>query len=126
MTILLVDDDFFFQKTMSFYLQELKHEVVFASDGKKALDILEKRLDFDLVICDIDMPVLPGEIFVPAVKANYRGKMPVIMFISGKKNGQEFLKRSGIPYDYYFEKPMDIGEFSKAIEKIKHSLPDKN
>jgi len=118
MNILLVDDDFFFQMTLSFFLKELNHQTVFAQDGQKALDILTKNKNFDLVICDIDMPVMAGDSFISMLKKFYTDKHPILVIASGMQNGQEFLKKSNIAYDYYFKKPLDVNVFSKTLDEI--------
>lgn len=119
MNILLVDDDFFFQKAMSFFLNELGHKVHFAVDGEKALDFLKKDPGIDLLICDLDMPVMGGERFISAVKALSAGKKPVIVIVSGLKQGKTLLKRAKIGYDYYFEKPLDVNAFGETLDQIR-------
>lgn len=118
MNILLIDDDFFFQKAMSFFFNEQGHKAAYASDGAKGLEILRKDKNFDLLICDIDMPVLPGHEFVKAVKELYPGKRPTIIFVSGLKKGKAFLAKNKVDHDYYFEKPMDVNVLYKLLEKL--------
>lgn len=118
MNILLVDDEFFFQMTMSFFLNELNHHVTLASDGEKALELIKNKHDFDLLICDINMPVLPGETFLKEFRVVYKGKMPVVVVVSGMNNGPEFLKKLNVPFDYYCQKPMDVNVFIKTLDEI--------
>ncbi len=59
-TILLVDDDMRNLFALSKILSERGMDVIKAEDGKKALAVLEKNSDIDLVLLDIMMPVMDG------------------------------------------------------------------
>jgi two-component system chemotaxis response regulator CheY len=118
MNILFIDDDFFFQKAMSFFFDELGHNTQYASDGSKGLELLRKSKNIELLICDLDMPVLPGHEFIAEVKELYPTQRPVIIFVSGLKKGKELLSKNKVEYDYYVEKPVDVNEFAKLLEKI--------
>ena len=58
--ILMVDDDMRNVFVISKILEERGMEVYKAPDGQKALDILDKNPDIDLVLMDIMMPVMDG------------------------------------------------------------------
>jgi DNA-binding NtrC family response regulator len=59
-TILIVDDGKDFRKALRDFLTDLGHRIREASSGKKALDLLRKSHDIDLVLLDIHMPGLNG------------------------------------------------------------------
>ncbi|MFQ5865699.1 MAG: response regulator [bacterium] len=58
-TILIVEDDRSFRKGLAFELIEIGHKVVEASDGKEAIEQIQKNY-FDLVISDLLMPEVDG------------------------------------------------------------------
>ncbi|MEC0093261.1 response regulator [Paenibacillus macquariensis] len=58
--ILLVDDDIRNVFALSSVLESYHMEVVFAENGRDALDILEKQPDFDLILMDMMMPEMDG------------------------------------------------------------------
>jgi CheY-like chemotaxis protein len=118
MRILLVDDDFFFTKAMGFLFAEAGHEVVYSQDGQKAYDILKNDRKIDLILCDLDMPVLSGPEFIAAVKLLYLKNRPLIGVVSGLKKGPDLLRQSGTEYDYYFEKPLNVNAFEKTLLQI--------
>ena len=118
MKILLVDDDFFFQKALSFFLLDQDHSVLFARDGQKAIEKAEKNGDIDMVICDIDMPVLMGPEFILRLKELYPQKRPVIIIVSGLKNATTFLETRKIEYDHFFEKPLNLEVFVQSLGEI--------
>ncbi|AOZ93478.1 response regulator [Paenibacillus crassostreae] len=58
--ILLVDDDIRNVYALSSVLESYQMEVVFAENGKDALEILDKQSDFDLILMDMMMPEMDG------------------------------------------------------------------
>ena len=58
--ILLVDDDVRNVFALSSVLEGYRMNVVFAENGREALDILQKHKDFDLVLMDMMMPEMDG------------------------------------------------------------------
>ncbi|OEF25160.1 response regulator [Vibrio rumoiensis] len=58
-TIMLVDDDPIFRNMIASYLKSLHYEVVEAQDGLEALQLLREHVP-DLMICDLNMPIVSG------------------------------------------------------------------
>lgn len=58
-TILAVDDSASMRQMVSFTLKGAGHTVTDAADGKQALEIAKKQ-SFDLVLTDVNMPVMDG------------------------------------------------------------------
>ncbi|GAB4401920.1 MAG: hypothetical protein OHK0053_25240 [Microscillaceae bacterium] len=80
--ILVVDDEQMNLDIVSDYLLDENpgFEVLTASDGQEALEILEKEKNIDLVLTDWNMPVMDGIQLVKAIKANPAFKqIPVLM-----------------------------------------------
>ena len=76
--ILLVDDDDLVQTAVSAQLRRLGHSVVMAENGREALDKVEAGLKVDLVLLDIDMPVLDGSQALPLLRT-LQPDLPVII-----------------------------------------------
>ncbi len=119
MNILLVDDDVFFQNMLSFDLLKSGHTLTLADDGRKAMDLLAQNNNVDVIICDVNMPVLSGPSFILSLKQIYHKKLPAMVIVSGSKDGEAFMNKIEIPYDYYLEKPVDINELNKILSEIK-------
>ena len=78
--ILVIDDEPFVQAITIHLLQELGYQLIEkASDGADALSIMQNSaLPFELVICDLNMPVMDGFDFMYAAQAmNYQGALIV-------------------------------------------------
>jgi two-component system, chemotaxis family, sensor kinase CheA len=76
--ILVVEDTQFFRELVRGHLQEEGYEVATADNGAEAVAALD-RGGFDLVVSDIEMPVMDGWTFARAVRENPRhGKTPLL------------------------------------------------
>ncbi|HEX4792928.1 MAG TPA: chemotaxis protein CheW [Humisphaera sp.] len=67
--ILVVDDTQFFQKLVAEHLRQDGYEVTVADNGSAALAMLREQT-FDIVVSDIEMPVMDGHAFAQAVRAD--------------------------------------------------------
>src|SRR5262249_52306144 len=68
-TILLVDDDESVRDYIAETLKELNYEVVTAANGQSAMEWLEARPGFDLLLTDVLMPGMDGpELAAQAIK----------------------------------------------------------
>lgn len=60
MKIIIADDYYTNRLLVSEILRNLGHDLIEAENGQQALDALEKNSDVDLVLMDIEMPVMSG------------------------------------------------------------------
>src|SRR5665647_1861075 len=70
--ILAVDDNPKNIQVIGSILMEANYEVGFAMDGKQALDLLLESNDYDLVLLDVNMPVMNG---IETCKAMHLNKL---------------------------------------------------
>lgn len=78
-TILIIEDDTFFQNLISKKLVNEGFEVLVASDSRQALSILEEKKP-NLIILDLILPVLDGFGILSIVKKDEKTKdIPVII-----------------------------------------------
>ena len=81
-TILVVDDADFIRKLVSIILTLEGYTVLEAGNGKEALDILAKTW-VDMIITDLNMPVMDGIELVSAMRSEPAYKhIPVVMLTS--------------------------------------------
>ena len=89
MNILMVDD----MKTVHTYLKSLigseeEWELGHAFSGEEALEMLEKKPDFDLILLDWEMPGMDGIETLECIQAKWPN-IPVIM-VTSRNNSQDF------------------------------------
>ena len=105
--IMVVEDDANQRKLMSTVLSQHGYNVVCASDGIDALDMLDKK-HVDLIILDIMMPHMDGFEFTDTLRKS--GCTIPILMVSAKQSPID--KRRGfiIGTDDYMTKPVDEEE----------------
>jgi len=117
--ILLVDDDRDFREEFRECLDE--YNVVEASNGREALEILTKPNEIDLVILDVVMPGMRGTDVLKALKEAEPDLGVVILTGYGSKSVVvEALKGRA---DDYLEKPLDIPKAKEVIARLLRARP---
>lgn len=94
-SILLVEDDLQYSHLLREYLETFDYSVTVAPDGVQGLKrVMEK--DFDVIVCDLLMPNLPGDMFYVAVERVKPKIAKRFIFITGHQNEpkiSEFVKK---------------------------------
>ena len=70
-TILLVDDDPFMLRLMDLILRDAGYDIIQAHSGEEALKAIRERQTVDLVIADVVMPGMNGELLRETVERNW-------------------------------------------------------
>ena len=107
-------------------LSKLGHEVVVAENGRECLAIMENDT-FDLVLMDIQMPVMNGEDALKEIRRKEQSTsfyQPVIALTAYSMRGEKerFLDEG---FDGYISKPIGISNLIHEIKKLT-SAPEKN
>ncbi len=85
--LLLIDDTAFFREVIKRYLGAEGYEIVTAVQGQDALNRLSAGPDFDLIVSDIEMPVMDGWKFAREVRRRgIKTKMLALTSLSGEQN----------------------------------------
>ena len=82
-TLLVVDDSNSLRRTIAMSLEKVSQQVFQADNGINALTELKKSGEVELVVCDLEMPLMNGFQFLKAVRndPNYKN-LPVIILTS--------------------------------------------
>ncbi len=82
MRVLLVEDSMFFRNLTVPFLSEVGFQVIAAPSGKDALTVLNKQ-EFDVVVTDIEMPLMDGFELALAIRSAPQLKhLPIYAFTS--------------------------------------------
>ena len=69
--MLLTEDNIVNQRVAVRILEKAGHSIVTAGNGREALDALQRQ-EFDLVLMDVEMPVMDGLEATTAIRAKRR------------------------------------------------------
>jgi DNA-binding NtrC family response regulator len=113
--ILVVDDEDIIRESLSFILRKEKYEVEEAANGKIAFEML-KESSYDLVITDLEMPVMKGiELLDEIRKINLQTNTIVITAYGSMETAIAAL-RSGA--SDYILKPVEFDELLIKVKKL--------
>ena len=117
--ILLAEDNVVNQEIAATLLTKRGHSVVVAKDGEQALSTLDKEV-FDLVLMDVQMPVMDGleaSIAIRKRELNTGRHIPIIaMTAHAMKGDREKCLEAGM--DGYISKPISVKALMQAIETV--------
>jgi response regulator RpfG family c-di-GMP phosphodiesterase len=114
MNILVVDDDPEIVEILTDLLDSLGYEAYSATNGALALEQLAER-DFDLILTDINMPVMDGMELIRRVKE--LEKVPVIIVLTAYASMQSAIDAIKLGVYDYITKPFKFEIVTNAVEK---------
>ena len=125
--VLVVDDDATNLKVASTFLKSMGVSVSLAEDGKRALEIIRSDASIDLVLMDLQMPVMDGETATRQIRAweTELGQehLPVIALTAGAfKEDRHKAIHAGM--DDFLTKPLDLDELQKALARRLPSIAE--
>ncbi|MCM2266488.1 MAG: response regulator [Elusimicrobiales bacterium] len=115
--ILCVDDEDFNLELLETLLAPGGYEVVTALDGKAALEILSRK-NIDLVLADINMPVMNGYELCRAIRAEADLKHIPVVMITSLDSRDSKLKSMEAGADEFLSKPVDPAELQLRVRNI--------
>ncbi|MFZ0051089.1 MAG: response regulator [Desulfobaccales bacterium] len=110
--ILVADDEMSIRLLYSEELKEEGYEVYMASNGREALEMVEK-IPLDLVILDIKMPEMDGIEALRQIKEKWPD-LPVILSTAYGEYRQDFATWAS---DEYLVKSSDLDELKEVVRR---------
>jgi len=113
--ILVVEDDIINQKLAHRLLSRKGYTITVVNNGQEALDAFEPGR-FDLILMDIQMPVMDGLTATEKIRQMDHSGIPIIALTAYAIKGdrEKFLEKG---MDDYISKPIDIDEFYSTLQK---------
>lgn len=113
--VLVVDDSADNRDLLSRRVERLGHEATAVESGKEALDLLERE-PVDLVLLDINMPVMNGYQVLEAIKKDEQWrKIPVLMVTALDNDEESVIRCIGLGADDYLRKPINARIFDARV-----------
>ncbi len=93
-----------------------------AGNGREALDLVDKNW-FDVVLLDLNMPIMDGLHFVREVRAREATKDLGIVVVTTESNRQRMAELTELGISGYLHKPFEPETLRELIAKILEGLP---
>jgi CheY-like chemotaxis protein len=116
-SILVVDDEQDLLRTIEIFLRGEGYEVVTATDGLKARELMESSMPA-LILSDIMMPRWNGYQLLEFVKEHEGFKHIPVVLMSAVA-----LRNQGPTPDFYFKKPFDLDLLLQTVKKFLDPAP---
>ena len=116
--ILLVDDSEDIRALVAAYLEHTPHQLEMAADGQAAVDKFCSG-HFDLVLMDVQMPVMDGPTAARAIRqweAQRGTARAIILWLTGGAMEEDASSDGETISDAQLSKPFRMGTFLQAVE----------
>jgi two-component system, sensor histidine kinase and response regulator len=113
--ILVVDDNKNNIQVIGSLLKKKKYSLGFAFDGKQALNSLEQNNDYDLILLDVDMPVMDGYETCKAIRKDEKLKDIPVIFLTAYAEIENMLLGFDLGAQDYITKPFNSWELLARV-----------
>ncbi len=116
--VLVADDSQTMRMFIMFHLIKMLPgvQIMEAENGAAAVEKLMKQ-DVDLILTDMNMPILDGAGVIRAVRLGMKKSTPIIIITTkGEKNDRE--RGMALGANGYITKPLNIREFREMVLKF--------
>lgn len=115
--VLIADDEAAIRKAVAIILKQIGCEVIEAADGREALDKAE-ILRPDLIISDVNMPVMDGYELCRQVRKNMTTAFIPFIMLTSRDKAEDKLKGFLQGTDDYVTKPFDYRELQARAKRL--------
>jgi CheY-like chemotaxis protein len=114
-TILIIDDDKDYRASLVGILEFETYTALEAENGQIGLQMINQHSP-DLIVCDIDMPVMNGLEVLRTAKADpIVAKIPFLI-VTGSNDELTLKTSHELEVEAYLTKPVDITEFLSTVD----------
>ncbi len=116
-TILAVDDSASMRQMVTFTLKGAGYDVQEASDGSEALTIAKSK-KFDLILSDVNMPVMDGIEFVTELRKLGEYKFVPVLMLTTESTGDKKMAGKKAGATGWIVKPFNPDQLLSTIKKV--------
>lgn len=116
-SILLAEDSVFFRQLATTSLEAAGYQVTAVEDGGKAVTKLEQGASFDLIISDIEMPVMGGLEVAQWVRARDKFANTPMIALSGNTNPTLQERAIEVGFNCFMRK-FDPAELKEVVDRL--------
>lgn len=114
--LLFVEDEVDLVEIITDTLKKLDANFLSAKNGQEALDLVEQNRDIDIIVTDINMPVMNGLKMIEELKK--RGFNIPVIIMSAHTETDFINKAKELGVDNYLLKPFDFIKFIDLITEM--------
>ncbi|EGR4409628.1 response regulator [Vibrio cholerae] len=115
--VLAVDDSISIRQMVSHTLQDAGYEVETAADGREALAKAQKAR-FDVIISDVNMPVMTGFEFVKTVRMQSQYKFTPILMLTTETSPEKKQEGKAVGATGWLVKPFNPETLLKTLQRV--------
>jgi len=115
--ILTVDDSASMRQMVAFTLKGAGYDVVEAEDGQKALNAAKGK-KFDLVITDVNMPVMDGITFIRHLRTEANYKFTPILMLTTESSSDKKAEGKSAGATGWIVKPFNPDQLLAVVKKV--------
>jgi CheY-like chemotaxis protein len=116
--LLIVEDNLINQKVLTSVLKKSNMNITIANDGQEAVEILSKNNNFDMVLMDINMPIMDGYEATRIIRKNHDLDMVPVVALSALTAADEINKVFIVGMNGYLSKPLEKEKLYTAFDKF--------
>lgn len=116
-TVLVVDDSLSMRQMVAFTMREAGYMVVEGGDGKEALDRLAGQ-KVDLVVTDLNMPVMDGITLIRQIRAQPANKFTPILMLTTESQDAKKQEGKAAGATGWIVKPFDPQQLLQVVGKV--------
>jgi signal transduction histidine kinase/ActR/RegA family two-component response regulator len=122
--VLLVEDNKVNQKVARLTLEQLGCDVMIASNGREAVDLAEGPLVFDLILMDVNMPVMNGLSATQAIRElDHQNAQTPIVAMTGMAFDEDKEQCLAAGMNDVITKPFEINDLRKCLHACQNHAP---
>ena len=120
-TVLVVEDIYNNYLLLETVLASTKLKFINVENGMKAVNLVKKNTDIDLVLMDLRLPVLDGYEASRRIKA-HSPCLPIVA-VSAYAIGEEIDRCIKTGCDSFLSKPLNTSKLIRTISELFHKIP---
>ncbi|HEX6959356.1 MAG TPA: response regulator [Ferrovibrio sp.] len=116
-TVLTVDDSKTMLQMLQFALKQGGYEVIQGENGQEGLELLDRNT-VDVIITDINMPVMDGITFIKELRKKAANKATPVLILTTESSQAKKQEGRAAGATGWIVKPFDPGKLLEVIRKV--------
>jgi two-component system, chemotaxis family, chemotaxis protein CheY len=117
-TILVVDDSSSLRALVKLSLSRAGYAVLEAGDGQQGLAQVEKAAKINLIVSDVNMPVMDGITFLTEIKKSPRHKFIPVIMLTTEDESTKMQQAKAAGARAWLLKPFDPPALLDAVSRV--------